>query len=84
MNGDVANGKKRFWTTKEAADYLGIAQSTLYEYIREKPRRNQPSKLRTSTPPYRRFGRNVIRFPILDFKAWADRFDHPEQENRNV
>ncbi len=84
MNGDVANGKKRFWTTKEAADYLGIAQSTLYEYIRPNARRNQTTKLRTSTPPYRRFGRNVIRFPIIEFKAWADRFDHPEQENRNV
>lgn len=80
----VANGAKRFWTPKQAADYLEISTSTLYEYIRARPRKNAPSKLRTSTPPFRRLSRNVIRFPITEFKAWAERFDHPEQENKNV
>ena len=80
MNEAATNGHKRFWSAKEAADYLGIATSTLYEYVRPRPRKNQPSKLRTSVPPYRRIGRNVLRFPVKEFIAWAERFDHPEQE----
>ncbi len=75
---------EEFWTPKEAAAYLRISTSTLYEYLRARPRNGNPSKLRTSVPPFRRLGRNVIRFPITKFKAWAGRYDHPEQESRNV
>ena len=82
MQIEKANGKRRFWTAKEAAEYLEISTSTLYEYIRPRPRKNTPSKLRTSVPPYRRLGRNVIRFPIKEFVEWASRFDHPEQEKK--
>ena len=78
-NGVSQNGR-RFWTPKQAADYLEISVFTLYEYIRPKRRNSHRAKLRTSTPPFRRLGRNVIRFPIVEFKAWAERFDHPEQE----
>lgn len=72
------------WTPKEAARYLRISTSTLYEYLRARPRNGNPSKLRTSVPPFRRLGRNVIRFPVTKFKAWVHRYDHPEQETRNV
>jgi len=78
------SGRRRFWTPKEAADYLEISVFTLYEYIRPQNPKSSRAKLRTSTPPFRRLSRNVIRFPITEFKAWAERFDHPEQENKNV
>lgn len=74
------NGQeKRFWTAKEAADYLGIATATLYSYVRYRPR---PREQRQSIPPFRRIGRNVLRFPIIEFVEWANRFDMPEQEKK--
>lgn len=77
----VVNGRKRrFWTAKEAADYLGIATSTLYEYVRFKP--NESSQHRVAAPPFRRIGRNCLRFPITEFQEWANRFDVPEQERK--
>jgi len=75
------NGKeRRFWTAKEAADYLVIHVNTLYGYCRFKP--NKTTRLRVSVPPFRRIGRNVLRFPIDEFKEWANRFDQPEQERK--
>ena len=70
--------EKRFWTAKEAANYVGIAVDTLYGYCRYKP----SSKTRISIPPYRRIGRNVLRFPVKEFIEWTERFDTPAQERK--
>ena len=72
----ATNGERRFWTAKEAASYLGISTQTLYDYVKFKPR----SEKRVAAPPFRRIGRNTLRFPIQEFVEWANRFDSPEQE----
>ena len=71
------NGR-RFWTAKEAADYVGVNVRTLYQWCQFKP----GGKQRVSIPPFRRIGRNVLRFPIAEFTEWANRFDVPAQERR--
>ena len=72
------NGQKRFWTAKEAAAYISVSVWTLYAMCRYKP--NRKAHLRIDTPPYRRMGRNILRFPIEEFTEWASRFDVPSQE----
>lgn len=74
--GTNGNGhEKRFWTAKEAAAYLAINVRTLYGYCRCKPN----GKTRIAIPPFRRIGRNVLRFPVAEFKEWTERFDNPAQ-----
>jgi len=64
---------KSFWTVKDAARYLGLRDTTLYDWI-------QPAKRRKTTipsppPPVYRFGtRRGIRFPIKEFIRWAENF----------
>ena len=69
---------KRFWTAKEAAAYVGVHVRTLYDWCNFKP--GKTTGQRISIPPFRRLGRNLLRFPIDEFKEWADRFDSPQQE----
>ena len=54
---------RQWLTAKEAAGYLGIHYRTLYKYIR---------KGRGFKPPFRRFGKGNYRFPVEEFKQWAD------------
>ena len=72
-------GGSPFWTAKEAASYLKISTSTLYRYCRRKPDAdgNPQTRLLTNTPPFRRTGRNVLRFPIDEFRAWCHQYDSP-------
>jgi excisionase family DNA binding protein len=52
-----------WYTSKEAAAYLGVNLRTLYRYIRKSRRK----------PPVRRFGKNTnYRFPIDELKDWAN------------
>jgi hypothetical protein len=67
-----------FWSTKEAARYLKISPVTLYEWCRIDARKKRPCRLVTNPPPFRRMARNVIRFPIEEFKAWANQLDYPK------
>jgi len=75
----LINGR-RFWSAKEAARYLGISTGTLYGYVRFKPKTK--GEHRVSAPPFRRIGRNCIKFPIAEFIEWANRFDTPAQERK--
>ena len=68
----------RFWTAKQAAHHVGIHVATLYEYCRVKPKRNG----HIPSPPFRRIGKRILRFPIVEFKEWASRFDSPHQESK--
>jgi len=70
-------GGSPFWTAKEAAAYLKISTSTLYRYCRRKTEQNNEpqTKLTTNPPPFRRAGRNVLRFPIDEFRAWCHQYD---------
>ena len=54
---------RRWFTAKEAANYLQIHVRTLYGYVR---------KGRGRKPPFRRFGKGNYRFPVEKFKEWAD------------
>lgn len=68
--------ESRFWTAKQAAHHVGIHVSTLYEYCRVK------SHGRIPAPPFRRIGKRILRFPIVEFTEWANRFDSPQQESK--
>ena len=67
------NDSKRFWSAKEAADYLCVSRQTLYQWLGE------DSKLWGPPIPHRRFGQKCLRFPIEEFIAWAD-----SKEKQNV
>lgn len=62
----------RFWKPKQAAEYLQISTQTLYSYCAPYKHWKRKSKPIGPPPPFRRFGRNVIRFPIREFKEWAE------------
>lgn len=62
--------KERFWLPKEAARHLRVTVQTLYGYCREPQAGNTP-------PPFRRLGRNCLRFPITEFVEWAETWDQP-------
>lgn len=65
----------RFWKPKEAAAYIQVSLQTLYSYCgthEHWKRRKKAAKPIGPPPPFRRFGRNVIRFPIREFKEWAE------------
>ena len=69
--------EKRFWTVKEAAAYISVSPTALYDWIRKarglELRAGQgPAKLLGVPPPYRAFGRNKILVPVQAFKAWAE------------
>lgn len=67
-----------FWTAKEAARYLKISPTTLYAYCYpKKPKNSKRARVATMPPPFRRIGRGLIRFPIAEFKAWANQLDYP-------
>lgn len=67
--------EKQFWTAKQAAAYLMIHVATLYSWCNGKKRGSRPPKLNGAKPPFRRFGRYCMRFPIAEFKEWAHRKD---------
>lgn len=71
--------EKRFWSPKQAADHLSIAVQTLYAYCRE-PKNGSVTKLIGPPPPFRRFGRHCLRFPITEFIAWAETWDQPGEK----
>lgn len=65
---------RRFWTGKEAAAYIGVTARTLLSWCRGPgPYENRPCKLIGPPPPYRKFARNAVRFPIQEFIEWADK-----------
>jgi len=70
----MASNGKRYWSAKEAADYLCVSRQTLYQWL------GKQSKLWGPPPPYRRFGQKCIRFPIEEFMQWAD----ATKEQKNV
>jgi len=74
------NGESPYWTAKQAAAHFRISPSTLYRYCRKKtPANGTPQTLlTTSPPPFRRTSRNVLRFPIDEFKAWCAQYDPPK------
>lgn len=56
-------GDRRWFTAKEAADYIGVHIDTLYAY----------TKLRKNKPPCLKLGNDRrYRFPKDKFIAWAD------------
>jgi hypothetical protein len=71
--------EKRFWNPKQAADHLSVAVQTLYAYCRE-PGSGGTTKLIGPPPPFRRFGRNCLRFPITEFIKWAETWDQPGEK----
>jgi transposase-like protein len=68
-----------YWRAKEAARFLGVAPSTLYNWI-DRKRCSLPIRGR---PPYARFGK-IIVFPIVKLKLWAKQReqDAPDQHER--
>lgn len=71
---------KRFWSAKEAASYLMVSVQTLYAWCNGPKRKWRESKLIGPKPPYRKFGRNVYRFPIVEFKQWSEH-SPPRKDN---
>jgi Helix-turn-helix domain len=69
----TSRSEKSFWTVKEAARYLNVHYVTIYSWITDQGK-TKPCKLIGDPPPVRRFGRNCIRLPIEEFKAWAETF----------
>lgn len=70
---------KRFWSAKEAAAYLMVSVQTLYSWCNSPKREWRASKLIGPKPPFRKFARNCMRFPIVEFKQWAD--NNPRKDN---
>lgn len=54
-----------FYTSKEAADVLGVARTTFYGYLR-KWRRGPKNG-----PPFTRLGHRTVKFPKKAFRRWA-------------
>lgn len=55
--------ERRWFTTKEAADYIGVHLETMYKYTR----------LRKNKPPCLRLGNDRrYRFPKEQFIQWAN------------
>lgn len=74
-----------FWHPKDAANYLNIHVSTLYEWVGSTKYKNLKEKgsvLAGPKPPFYRFGRNCIRFPVKKFKAWTERFFIDNQKGK--
>lgn len=71
--------ERRFWSAKEAAAYVQVTVHCLYAWVRENGDNKCYSRLIGPPPPVRRFGRNVLRFPVEEFKAWANNFDSPSK-----
>jgi hypothetical protein len=69
--------QRRFWTSKEAANHLQVSVESLYAYCKGNKTSPGKAKLIGSPPPFRRFGRNCIRFPIAEFIQWAETWDTP-------
>ncbi len=69
---------RRFWTAKEAAAYLQVSTTTLYAWCGGY-KWKKVSKLVGPKPPFKKFARNVMRFPIVEFKQWAD--NSPRKDN---
>jgi hypothetical protein len=72
-----SNGKieRRYWTAKEAAAYIPVCVTTLYQWVgvaEGKKIAGKISKLHGPPPPFRRFGHNKLMFPVERFKTWAD------------
>ncbi len=67
--------QRRFWNSKQAANYLNVTVQTLYAYCHGP--KNGTAKLIGQPPPFRRLGRNCVRFPIVEFKQWAETWDQP-------
>lgn len=64
-----------FWHPKEAAEYLRIHVNTLYEWVSntKSSNRRQPVLLGPK-PPFHRFGRKCIRFPVKELREWTKKF----------
>jgi hypothetical protein len=68
---DTASHARRWWTLKEAAAHIEMHPLTLYRHAKKAVRkyaRNQKGM------PVIRHNGHHYRFPIEEFKAWAD---HP-------
>src|SRR4029077_20073486 len=64
-----------FWSPKEAARYLNAHVRTVYQWVApqqsEKARR---TPIDSPPPPFAKLGRRCIRFPIKEFRQWANHF----------
>ena len=72
-------GSKRFWNVRQAAAYILVNPRHIYTLVRKATKDAQlpTAKRKIKRPiPYRRLGRNIIRFPVESFKRWADTPDH--------
>lgn len=71
-----------FWRPKEAAAYLKIHVNTLYLWLNPAKRsRKYEPLLRGPKPPFRRYGRSCIRFPVNEFKRWANSASFQKEEH---
>lgn len=69
--------EQRFWTPKEAARYLNVHPRTLTEIV--KRRRSAAGKIKrrqtyssTKPVPHVKWGYRTVRFPVEEFKKWAE------------
>lgn len=65
-----------FWQPKEAARHLNIHVRTLYDWVTPSEKSNKVRKpvLLGPKPPFYKFGRKCIRFPVKEFREWTKRF----------
>jgi hypothetical protein len=64
-----------YWTTKEAAAYIGVHTETLRAYCRGRTNGGKAAKrvrVQQRIPPFIILGARSYRFPIGAFKTWAE------------
>lgn len=70
---ETASKDRLYWSTAEAAHHIGFSEQTLWEWAKNatspKPKK-KARKYPIPSPPCIRFGK-FFRFPIAEFKAWA-------------
>lgn len=77
--GSNGSKEKRFWTAKEAADYLHLNVSTIYRYLDPAYRKKHNLDAISPPPPHRWFSAGRVLFPVEKFKAWVDAPDTQKQ-----
>lgn len=73
--GNQESSEPTHWSVKAAARYLGIAPSTLYSWLDSDRIATRGARLIGNKPPHKRFGRNCIRLPIVEFKNWVENYN---------
>ena len=74
----------QYWKPKQAANYLSISVVTLYNWILPKKDRYQNSTLSGPPPPFLRFNRNCIRFPVDEFIQWANTYHANGKDSKDA